>query len=50
MKQPLPRILSAVPKTLHAQLEIATAIRTLLGPDEDELLRRHDAEIAALRF
>jgi len=38
-----------VPRTLHTQLEIATAIRTLLGPDDDELLRRRRAEIAAAR-
>ncbi len=49
MKPPLPRFESAVPRTLHAQLEIAKAIRTLFGPDQDELLRRRDAEIASLR-
>jgi hypothetical protein len=49
MKPPLPRTLSAVPQTLHVQLEIAKAIRTLAGPDEDELLRRRRAEIAAIR-
>jgi hypothetical protein len=49
MKPPLPRTLSAVPQTLHARLEIAKAIRTLAGPDEDELLRRRRAEIAAIR-
>jgi hypothetical protein len=49
MKPPLPRILSAVPQTLHARLEIAKAIRTLAGPDEDELLRQRRAEIAAIR-
>jgi hypothetical protein len=49
MKPPLPRTLSAVPQTLHARLEIAKAIRTLGGPDEDELLRQRRAEIAAIR-
>src|ERR1700731_2821167 len=49
MKPPLPRIESAVPRTLHVQLEIAKAIRTLAGPDEGELLRRRHAEIAAIR-
>jgi hypothetical protein len=44
-----PYRLSAVPWTLHAQLEIATAIRTLLGPDDDELLRQRRAEILAIR-
>jgi hypothetical protein len=44
-----PYRLSAVPRTLHTQLEIAKAIRTLAGPDEDELLRQRRAEIAALR-
>jgi hypothetical protein len=41
--------LSAVPQTLHTQLEIAKAIRTLAGPDQDELLRQRRAEIAAIR-
>src|SRR4029077_17076372 len=49
MKPPLPRIESAVPRALHVQLEIAKAIRTLAGPDEDELLRQRRAEIAAIR-
>jgi hypothetical protein len=49
MKLPLPRFESAVPRTLQAQFEIAKAIRTLFGPDQDELLRRRDAEIASLR-
>jgi hypothetical protein len=49
MKPPLPRIASAVPQTLHVQLEIAKAIRVLAGPDEDELLRQRRTEIAALR-
>jgi hypothetical protein len=44
-----PRILTAVPQTLHTQLEIAKAIRTLAGPDEDELLRQRRTEIAAIR-
>jgi hypothetical protein len=49
MKPPLPHGESAVPRTLHAQLEIAKAMRTLMAPDEDELLRRRRAEIAAIR-
>ena len=49
MKPPLPYSESAVPRTLHAQLEIAKAMRTLMPPDEDELLRRRRAEIIALR-
>jgi hypothetical protein len=44
-----PRILTAVPQTLHAQLQIAKAIRTLAGPDEDELLRQRRTEIVAIR-
>jgi hypothetical protein len=40
---------SAVPQTLHTQIEIAKAIRTLAGPDQDELLRQRRAEIAAIR-
>jgi hypothetical protein len=48
MKPPLPRTLSAVPQTLHTRIEIAKAIRTLAGPDEDELLRQRRAEIAAI--
>src|ERR1700722_5617797 len=49
MKPPLPRTLSAVPRTLHTQIEIAKAIRTLAGPDQDELLRQRRAELAAIR-
>jgi hypothetical protein len=49
MKPPLPRTLSAVPQTLHTRLEMAKAIRTLAGPDQDELLRQRRAEIAAIR-
>jgi hypothetical protein len=49
MKPSLPRTLSAVPQTFHTRLEIAKAIRTLAGPDEDELLRQRRAEIAAIR-
>jgi hypothetical protein len=49
MKPPLPRTLSAVPQTLHTRLEIAQAIRTPAGPDQDELLRQRRAEIAAIR-
>jgi hypothetical protein len=44
-----PYRLSAVPQTLHTRLEIAKAIRTLAGPDEDELLRQRRAEIVAIR-
>jgi len=44
-----PYRLGAVPRTLHTQLEIATAIRTLLGPDDEELLRQRRAEILAIR-
>lgn len=49
MKTSLPHSESAVPRTLHAQLEIAKAMRTLMAPDDDELLRRRRAEIVALR-
>jgi hypothetical protein len=49
MKPPLPHSESAVPRTPHAQLEIAKAMRTLMAPDDDELLRRRQAEIIALR-
>ncbi len=49
MKPPLPRTLSAVPQTLHTRLEIAKAIRTLAGPDQDELLQQRRAELAAIR-
>jgi hypothetical protein len=38
MKPPLPRILSAVPCTLHVQLEIAKAIRALTSQEGDERL------------
>jgi hypothetical protein len=48
MKQPLPRILSAVPQTPHVRFEIAKAIRTLIAPDDDERLLRQ-IEPAALR-
>jgi hypothetical protein len=34
---------------LHTRLEIAEAIRTLAGPDQDELLRQRRAEIATIR-
>jgi hypothetical protein len=44
-----PYRLSAVPRTLHTELEIAKAIRTLAGPDQDEVLRQRRAEIAAIR-
>jgi hypothetical protein len=46
MKPPLPRTSSSVPRLPHVQLEIAKAIRTLAGPEEDELLRQRRAEIA----
>jgi hypothetical protein len=49
MKPPLPHSESAVPRTLHAQLEIAKAIRTLMAPDDDEPLRQRRAELAAMR-
>jgi hypothetical protein len=49
MKHPLPRTESAVPRTPHTQLEIAKAIHTLIGPDEEERARRCHAEIVALR-
>ncbi len=49
MKPPLPRILGDVPRTLHAKLEIAKAICTLVGPAEHELARQRRAEIAAIR-
>jgi hypothetical protein len=49
MKPPLPHSESAVPRTPHAQLEIAKAMRMLMAPDQDELLRRRRAEIAAIR-
>lgn len=49
MKPPLPRILSDVPRTLHAQRDVAKAIRTLMGPDEDERSRARRAEIVAIR-
>ena len=49
MKPPLPHSESAVPRTLHVRLEIAKAMRMLMAPDEDELLRRRRAEIIALR-
>jgi hypothetical protein len=49
MKPPLPHSESAVPRTLHAQLEIAKAMRMLMAPDDDEPLRQRRAEIVALR-
>ena len=49
MKPPLPHSESAVPRTPHAQLEIAKAIRMLMTPDDDELLRQRRAELAAIR-
>ncbi len=49
MKSPLPRILCDVPRTLHARLEAAKAIRTLMTPAEDEPLRQRRAALAAVR-
>lgn len=49
MKPPLPHSESAVPRTLHAQLEIAKGMRTLIAPDEAELLYQRHAELAAIR-
>jgi hypothetical protein len=49
MKPPLPHIESAVPRTLHAQLEIAKAVRTLTAPNGHDPLRQRRAEIAAIR-
>jgi hypothetical protein len=49
MKHPLPRIQSAVPRTLHVQLEIAKAIRSLTGSDEREVARQRRDEIATIR-
>jgi hypothetical protein len=49
MKPPLPHSESAVPRTLHAQLEIAKAMCMLTAPDDDEPLRRRRAELAAIR-
>jgi hypothetical protein len=43
-----PYRLSAVPQTLHARLEIASAIRTLMAQDADALAQRR-TEIAAIR-
>src|SRR5579864_2490687 len=40
MKPPLPRILSAVPRTLHVQLEIAKAIGTLNSQEALAQLQR----------
>jgi hypothetical protein len=36
MKPPLPRILTDVPRTLHAQLEVAKAIRTLSAHSDNQ--------------
>ena len=47
MKPSLPRILSAVPRTLHVQLEIAKAIRALAAPNQDQHVRRQTAHVAA---
>ena len=48
MKPPLPRIESAVPRTLHAQLEIAKAVHTLTAPNGDDPQRQRGVEIAAI--
>jgi hypothetical protein len=47
MKPSLPRILSAVPRTLHVQLEIAKAIRTLAAPNQDQHVIRQMEPAAA---
>ena len=47
MKPPLPRILSAVPRTLHVQLEIAKAIRTLTSQEVPAQPQRPVETIAA---
>jgi hypothetical protein len=49
MKPPPSHSESAVPRTLHAQLEIAKAIRMPMAPDDDTPLRRRRAELAAMR-
>jgi hypothetical protein len=49
MKPSLPHSENAVPRTPHAQLEIAKAIRTLMAPNEDAPMRRRRAELAAIR-
>jgi hypothetical protein len=49
MKPPLLRIETSVPRSAHVQHEIAKAICTLMGPDEDALARARRTEIAALR-
>jgi len=46
--RPPSRILTAVPQTLHAYLEIAKAIRKLTEQDEQERLQRR-SELAAIR-
>ena len=48
MKPPLPRIETTVPRTLHAQLEIAKAVRTLTAPNGDDPQRQRGVEIAAI--
>jgi hypothetical protein len=47
MKPSLPRILSAVPQTLHVQIEIAKAIRALATPNQDQQVRRQTEPAAA---
>lgn len=47
MKPSLPRILSAVPRTLHVYLEIAKAIRALTAPNQDQHVRRQREPAAA---
>src|ERR1700722_17957995 len=47
MKPSLPRILSAVPRTLHVQLEIAKAIRALGAPNQDQQVRAQTEPAAA---
>jgi hypothetical protein len=48
MKPPLPRTLSAVPRLLHVQLEIAKAIQVLLDQHTQPLPTAEKAVISAL--
>jgi hypothetical protein len=49
MSHKLPRTLQAVPKTLHARLEIADAMRKLSAPDQEGWVQQRREELAALR-
>jgi hypothetical protein len=49
MSHKLPRTLQAVPTTLHAQLEIADAIRKLSTADREDCARQRREELGALR-